>query len=102
MTKIQKEIDMLKKDDKISSWRKSVFERDQYFCNICLLKGKKLNAHHMNGYNWSIDERYDVMNGITLCEDCHLAFHEEYGYGQNTSDQYVEFRKNNSIQLSLF
>lgn len=66
------------------NWRKSVYERDFYLCQICNLGGK-LNSHHIikfskivEDYNLLKYEDYldcnflwDVDNGITLCESCH-------------------------------
>ena len=80
----------LQKNDE---WRNAVYKRDNYTCQICKQKGKKLNAHHLNGYNWDISERFSVDNGITLCVNCHKSFHKAYGYKNNTIEQYKEFEK---------
>lgn len=78
-----------------------LFERDGYICQCCGNKsGKgnpiKLNAHHLNGYHWCKEERYDINNGVTLCEYCHDAkyigsFHNIYGRKNNTREQFEEF-----------
>ena len=79
----------------IATWRKQVYERDNYTCQCCGdNKGGNLVAHHKNGYNWDKEHRTDVDNGVTLCEDCHKEFHEIYGYGDNTEEQYIEFLVN--------
>lgn len=73
-------------------WRKKVYERDGFTCQCCGdSRGGNLNAHHLDGYNWCISRRTDVSNGVTLCEDCHSDFHDVYGYGYNTEDQYFEW-----------
>mgnify|MGYP002511606325 CR=1 FL=1 len=74
-------------------WRKKVYERDNYICRCCGKQGGRLNAHHLNGYNWDKDNRYNVDNGVTLCEECHGKFHRIYGYGNNTSEQYQKYIK---------
>ena len=74
-------------------WRKKVYERDNYICQCCGKQGRRLNAHHLNGYNWDKDNRYNVDNGVTLCEECHGKFHQIYGYGNNTSEQYQKYIK---------
>lgn len=79
-------------DDKIHAWRKDVYQRDNYTCIVCSDdSGGNLNAHHKDGFNWCVKRRYDVDNGATLCEDCHREFHSEYGYGDNTEQQFNEW-----------
>lgn len=73
-------------------WRKRVFERDNYTCQCCGdNSGGNLNAHHILNYSEYEDLRYDINNGITLCEDCHFEFHLVFG-----------FRNNNKEQLEIF
>jgi hypothetical protein len=73
-------------------WRIEVFERDKYTCVLCGdNRGGNLNAHHLDGYNWCKEKRIDVDNGVTLCESCHFDFHNYYGYGSNTKQQFEEF-----------
>ena len=73
-------------------WRKQVFDRDKYTCKCCgLTNSGDLNAHHLNGYHWDIENRYNIDNGVTLCEVCHKDFHSIYGRGKNTVDEYNEF-----------
>lgn len=90
-----------RKTFKDSRWRKEVFERDKYICQCCGYdKGNILVSHHLNSYDIYISERQEVDNGITVCETCHKLFHHQYGYGNNTKDQYIEFVKFNK-QLAL-
>lgn len=81
---------------KDSNWVKSIFERDNYTCQCCGKRGGNENAHHLDGYNWCIDKRYNIDNGVLLCEDCHKYFHHLFGYGDNTKEQYEEF-----LQLNI-
>lgn len=80
-----------RKTYEFKEWVKAVYKRDLYTCQICGQVSGNLNAHHLDGYNWAIDKRVDVDNGITLCADCHKEFHVEYGYGDNTKEQFEEF-----------
>jgi len=78
------------------SWRKQVFGRDKYTCQCCGAKngnGKfiRLEAHHI--FNWGKypDKRFDVNNGITLCQQCHIDFHSAYGKTDNNNIQLQRF-----------
>lgn len=62
-------------------WRKSVFERDNYTCQICGTRGGKLDAHHIVAWSDSIRLRYEVNNGQTLCSKCHYKLHREQNIG---------------------
>ena len=76
-------------------WRKSVFERDKFACQHCFDDtGGNLEAHHL--YSWHAHEslRYEVNNGVTLCEQCHKDFHFSYGYKHNTQEQFIEYQLN--------
>lgn len=83
---------------KIRDFRNAVFERDSYTCQICNNKSSKknkviLNAHHLNGFHWFVEGRYDFNNGVTLCKLCHKDFHKHYGSRNNTREQFEEYMK---------
>lgn len=80
-----------RKTYEFKSWVKAVYKRDNYTCQCCGQKHGKLNSHHLDGYNWCIEKRTDVNNGITLCESCHVDFHKNFGYGDNTKEQFEEY-----------
>lgn len=60
---------------KYSEWRKAVFKRDNYTCQLCNKRGYKLNAHHKKSWKKYINKRFDIHNGITLCIKCHKNIH---------------------------
>lgn len=62
-------------DPKYDLWRRSVFSRDNYKCLDCSVSGKLLNAHHVKNWADFPEDRFDVNNGQTLCEDCHVKRH---------------------------
>lgn len=69
-------------------WRKQIFERDDYVCQICFIKGNRLNADHIKSWAEFPELRYKLNNGRTLCENCHRQT-DTYGnrnklYGLNT------------------
>jgi hypothetical protein len=79
-------------------WRKGVFGRDLYTCQCCGYKSGlgvkevlELNAHHIKNWKDNEDLRYNINNGITLCEKCHKDFHSMYGKRNTTENQLIEF-----------
>lgn len=58
------------------AWRSSVFERDNYTCMECGQKGGILNAHHIEKWSEYPSLRYELSNGITLCDECHKRLHK--------------------------
>lgn len=52
-------------------WRKAVFERDNYTCQRCGLRGGKLEPHHIFRFAYFPEFRFSVSNGMVLCQDCH-------------------------------
>ena len=58
-------------------WRDAVFKRDMYACQRCGKIGVRLNAHHIKPWAKYEELRFDVNNGLTLCEGCHKYIHKE-------------------------
>lgn len=66
-------------------WRSDVFQRDNWTCQTCHLRGIYLEAHHIKELCKIIEEfqiknsdnakdckeLWDINNGITLCKNCH-------------------------------
>lgn len=64
------------------AWRECVFVRDNFICQQCK-QGGKIEAHHIHMWSKYPDLRFDVDNGITLCEECH-------GRIRGHEDEYIE------------
>lgn len=82
--------------DEYIKWRKEVFSRDLYTCQKCGKRNGngysvKLCGHHILNWKDNPNERYNVKNGITLCEECHIRFHSKYGKHNNDEIQLKEF-----------
>jgi len=74
-----------------TEWRNTIFERDKYTCQSCGDNtGGNLHAHHKNMFSVILEEHniesyeqaqnclelWDIDNGITLCDTCHIAEHK--------------------------
>jgi hypothetical protein len=53
----------------------------------------------VNSWKHFPDERFELNNLITLCENCHMVYHAIYGKGTNknklpnTKEQFIEFKR---------
>lgn len=61
---------------KYKNWRLLVFQRDGFRCQVCERIGGILNAHHILPFDKYLTLRFEVTNGITLCENCHKLLHK--------------------------
>jgi hypothetical protein len=60
-------------------FRSKVFERDNWTCQTCGNRGGevKLEIHHKKGWKEYPKLRFDLNNGVTLCENCHKMIESE-------------------------
>ena len=73
-------------------WRRSVFVRDDWTCQVCGSRGGRLVSHHTDAYHWCVERRHDITNGVTLCLEDHIRFHTKYGTHNNTEAQWLQFK----------
>ena len=63
--------DTIRHSFEIREWRKSVFERDNYTCVECGIRGGNLEADHIKSFALYPELRFVLGNGRTLCRPCH-------------------------------
>lgn len=52
-------------------WRTAVYERDNYTCQECGIRGGEINADHIKPWSLFPELRFSLENGRTLCVPCH-------------------------------
>lgn len=88
-------------------WRDDVYAKDWYTCQCCgESSGINKQAHHLRNFSDNEDLRYDVNNGILLCDKCHYttipgSFHNIYGTINNTPEQLEEYINNKRKELGI-
>ena len=88
----QEERDIRRNYPEYTSFIKSVLARDNYTCQCCgevKKSGLKIVVHHLYGYSSYPEYRTDQTQAISLCENCHKAFHNWYGniHGSHNNGQ---------------
>lgn len=85
--------------------RRECYKRDGYKCFICKNKGGKgkikLHAHHLDGWSQFPDKRHSLDNVITLCPNCHLQYHLQYGFVDIRREYFEMFAKSKFVQLII-
>jgi len=86
-----KEYHLIRSSLDFREWRESIFTRDDYTCQRCSQIGYTLHPHHIQNFSQYSALRFEIDNGITLCESCHREFHKVYGIKNNNKKQIEEF-----------
>lgn len=66
-----------RKQSKLRSWRTAIYRRDNFTCQVCTQVGGRLNAHHIEAWSKSKNRRFELDNGVTLCQRCHVNLHKQ-------------------------
>lgn len=56
-------------------WREAIYKKFNGICQECGTKEGTMHAHHIKEYAKYPEKRYDIENGILLCEKCHAKIH---------------------------
>lgn len=92
---------------KYNNWRDSVYKKDWYTCQCCgESKNINKNAHHIQNFLDKKELRYEINNGILLCDKCHsfiypTSFHYIYGTHNNTPEQLEEYINDRRKELNI-
>lgn len=68
---VTKNSKLLRSTTRFKEWRKKVFERDNYTCQICFQKSGFLEPHHIKNVASYPELVSEITNGVTLCINCH-------------------------------
>lgn len=84
-----------------NNWRTKCFERDNYTCQLSGKKWWRLVVHHLvpyhslfNDINWEVeysDLLFDISNWITISEEIHKQFHNQYWNVTFTAQDFYDF-----------
>lgn len=67
--------------EQAKQWRYDVMARDEFMCIHCGDdQGGNLVAHHRKPWSTHPELRFDLNNGVTLCEACHHLHHYIYPF----------------------
>ncbi|MBE3094981.1 MAG: HNH endonuclease [Actinobacteria bacterium] len=72
-------------------WKKEIYKRDDWTCQMCNKRGISLHTHHKISFSTIIDKYdiksiidainckllWDISNGTTLCKSCHKKCHSK-------------------------
>ena len=61
----------IRKGYEYREWRTAVFQRDNYTCQHCGVRGVRLHADHILPFSTHVHLRFELTNGRTLCAPCH-------------------------------
>jgi hypothetical protein len=90
--------------DAYIKWRQSVFERDNFTCQYCgKRKGQRLAAHHIQSFIDCPEDRFNVDNGVTFCNGCHVHLHNMIRRRDPDAEliiKVVGYRMVNKLELS--
>lgn len=62
-----------------AEWSKKIKQMAGWTCQKCKIKKRYMVSHHIASYTRYPELRYNLNNGICLCENCHKSFHKKYG-----------------------
>lgn len=68
-----KQTQIIKGSLEYKNWRRNVFERDNYTCQMCQKRGGYLEADHILPKSTHPELIFELSNGRALCQPCHRS-----------------------------
>jgi len=97
---ITPEIRKIRNSPETDVWRQSVFVRDSYSCQMCGNPDRQiLEAHHIKLFKDNVALRFNLINGITLCTNCHQAIYGKERYIEKYFIKLIKGKKLSNEQL---
>lgn len=80
-------------------WRAGVINRDNNTCQKCSSQSN-ICAHHILTWQSSKEQRFNINNGLTLCEDCHNNYHASVNK-EETLENFCAWLDNSELETIL-
>ena len=93
-----------RKSKRYKTWKRKVLMRDNYTCRCCgkvCRRKNEIAVHHLDSFMYYPKGRIDLDNAVSLCNECHDKFHEEFGMSKNYRNQTVVFINIIRMRLGL-
>ena len=71
-------------------FKSQLFKNDRK-CAVCNEEIREMQIHHLYSRNTHSSLTFNKDNVVIVCKYCHKYFHDLYGYGNNTKEQFYKF-----------
>lgn len=79
----------------LDRWKAEVFVRDKWICKRCQ-SSTRICAHHIKSFKDHPDERLNISNGATLCNQCHVQYHALFKDNESVENYETWLKTKNS------